>query len=102
VWLGEGPYGRGHEKDVLKALGLDAWSEGEIEQCPTYSPPAVRPDSEAAVTLRKFTEACSSLEDTYFFRVHAGPTSGGLVALFLLGHLKDEGWGGLVGMGVWT
>jgi hypothetical protein len=47
-------------------------------------------------------ETCSSLEDAYCFRVHAGPASGELVALFLLGHLKDEGWGGLVGMGVWT
>jgi hypothetical protein len=30
VWLGEGPYSRGHEKDVLKALGLVAWSEEQV------------------------------------------------------------------------
>jgi len=30
LWLGEGSFQRGHVEDVLKALGLDAWLEGEV------------------------------------------------------------------------
>lgn len=30
IWLGEGPYGRGCEREVLDALGLGVWSEGEV------------------------------------------------------------------------
>jgi hypothetical protein len=49
-----------------------------------------------------FTRLLSSLDQKHCFRVKkGGPGSGGLVAFFLLGELHGEGWGGLVGIGVW-
>jgi len=42
-------------------------------------------------------------KERYCFRVKkGGPRSGGSVAFFLLGNLDDQGWGGLVGIGIWA
>ena len=29
IWLGKGQYGAGHENEVLKALALEGWAQGE-------------------------------------------------------------------------
>ena len=54
-------------------------------------------------SAEKFTKLLSSLKQKHCFRVKKGGVgSGGLVAFFLLGNLDGEGWGGLVGIGVWA
>jgi hypothetical protein len=50
-----------------------------------------------------FAKLLSSFEQKHCFYIRKGGSgSGGLVAFFLLGKLSNEGWGGLVGLGVWA
>ena len=55
-------------------------------------------------SVDKFTKILSTFEQKHCFRVkQGGHGAGGLVAFFLLGKLDgEEGWGGLVGIGVWA
>ena len=128
LWLGKGAYGKGYESEVLDALGLQSWAQGEkvsnnvylcdpqlcllcsqivaVELQPHSLPstfPANLDLKSNNATIDDLTEILSSFRQKYCFRVKkAGPSSGGLVAFLLLGQLNDEGWGGLVGIGVWA
>lgn len=32
VWLGDGDYGKGREKDILRTLGMEGWLEGKVSR----------------------------------------------------------------------
>jgi hypothetical protein len=67
---------------------------------PSILPASV--DLKSNKTMAMFAKLLSSFEQKHCFRVKKGGSgSGGLVAFFLLGKLS-EGWGGLVGLGVWA
>jgi len=110
IWLGKGTYGKGHESEVLDALGLQSWAKGEkivaVELQPPDSLPSTLPPNLDLMSLNAtmdFTKILTSFKQKHCFRVKkGGPSSGGSVAFLLLGQLNDEGWGGLVGIGVWA
>ncbi|EGN99546.1 hypothetical protein SERLA73DRAFT_179618 [Serpula lacrymans var. lacrymans S7.3] len=116
VWLGEGDYGRGKEREVLRALGLDGWSVKQIENI-ELRPPLGLPSSINIATqtnaqgpeMDAFIAAFEQLEERYCFFAFGGPGSGGLIACLLLGKFKatgghsmagNVGWCGLVGISV--
>ncbi|CAA7259264.1 unnamed protein product [Cyclocybe aegerita] len=82
-WLGSGNYGPGNSKTVLSVLGLEQWAENITAAEPQLTP--------------ELNELLHKMEYRYSFRT----TSGSSVAVFVVGKLGD-GWGGLVGLGVWT
>lgn len=110
LWLGNGPYARGQESEVLKALDLMDWAQGEeivpVELQPPDHLPSTLPASanlKSNKAMEMFAKLLSSFEQKHCFRVKKGGSgSGGLVAVFLLGKSSDAGWGGLVGLGVWA
>jgi len=108
IWLGDGPYGEGQEHEVLKALDLLHWAGGEkviaVElQLPNSLPSTLSANLDFQVSVDKFAKLLSSFTQKHCFCVKQGSIRSGLVAFFLLGKLDGEdGWGGLVGVGVWA
>src|ERR1700734_2331831 len=128
LWLGKGDYGEGHEREVLEALGLQGWAQGEevrdyssnftidLLNHPQIVPVKLQPPHFLPTTLPAnivlksnnpgvdvLTKLLPSFKQKHCFRVKkGGPRSGGSVAFFLLGQLDDQEWGGLVGIGVWA
>ncbi|KAF9047287.1 hypothetical protein BJ165DRAFT_1526610 [Panaeolus papilionaceus] len=82
LWLGKGDY---HEPiNVLKALGLEQWS------------PSITMESTKIPTI--ITEG---MKNVYTFRISMEDSK---VVFILVGQIEsdDDGWGGLLGRGVWT
>ncbi|KAL6308157.1 hypothetical protein BKA93DRAFT_815531 [Sparassis latifolia] len=111
LWLGEGHYGKGHEREVLEALGLHGALGPQIKITPVEIPAAVYLPSNLAELVARSSEGkrlsslLSQLDHIYSFTVQPMPAGGGSVAQFLLGHRSHEGfsgWAGLVGIGVWS
>ncbi|KAF8647174.1 hypothetical protein AX16_007003 [Volvariella volvacea WC 439] len=104
VWLGDGEYGPGHASDVLKRLGLSGWAEsGQLKELDLTVHNALPPTIKGSTPeLDQLSSLLSALEDKHCFRV-SSPTTGGLVAFFLIGRFTQNGeWGGLIGLGTWS
>jgi len=100
IWLGEGSFGKGNEQSIVKALGLD--SGGRISPVPISEgskiPTTVRVNAPTP-ELEDLTAQLAELQDLHCFSTH--PTSGSDVIYALVGK-NVNGWGGLVGIGIWS
>ncbi|KAI0743446.1 hypothetical protein C8Q80DRAFT_1181188 [Daedaleopsis nitida] len=108
IVLGQGPFGPGHELDVLDALGLrtltqDGRSPEAVELIsPALSIPSTvdinASSSDDRPELHDLGELLKRLREMYVFCVERDH----LAIYFLLGRYGDLGWLGLTGVGVHT
>jgi len=100
IWLGKGSFGKGNEQSILKALGLD--SGGRISHVPISEgskiPTTVRVNA-STPELEDLATQLAELQDLHCFSSH--PTSGSDVIYALVGK-NVNGWGGLLGIGIWS
>lgn len=95
VWLGEGDYQRGHEKEILDKLGLIAWADAEIDQMDGLYDEMLKVELEGP-EASVIGELLDSLEDCHRFFARRRDS---YFACFLVGRSK-AGWCGLVSIGV--
>ncbi|OCH91812.1 hypothetical protein OBBRIDRAFT_886717 [Obba rivulosa] len=101
-WLGEGPFGKGFENEVLKALGF-APQLPLAKIYPLDLFVQISPEQESA---KEAIYLLSRFKDTFAFTVEnlVGGTLGNPTVYILVGRLEGDGyapgWGGLIGMGV--
>ena len=120
-WLGNGPYGQGHEANVLRALNLydstrrarhrpilshrsmlTSWqiTPGQLQPSNSLPPPF------KLLRLNEFTKLSvllAKLRDKFYFCVNSAPRANGTTVHFLVGRLAEgnlSGWVGLVGIGM--
>ncbi|KAF7315337.1 hypothetical protein MIND_00048300 [Mycena indigotica] len=99
VWLGPGSFGKGHEQSVLNSLGLQSDSISPVALAtPSNIPTTVRVQN-STPELDAFTHKLSELKELHCFST---PSSGSDVIFSLIGKAANGGWGGLVGIGVWS
>jgi len=104
-WIGPGRYGSGNETEVLKALGLSSdWAlERKIRplelssstHLPTF---LIGADDDEAVS--PLVGLLKKLNDVYAFTSESEIRDGPAVLYILLGRFGDEGWAGLVSVGI--
>ncbi|KAJ7147169.1 hypothetical protein C8R43DRAFT_1129942 [Mycena crocata] len=103
VWLGDGAFGAGNERAVLHSLGLES-NAVKISSVGFSTSlkgvPATVSFSGADSTLSAFDTAVTSLSDMHCFSFQ--PPSSSDVVYSLVGRHATHGWGGLVGVGVWS
>ncbi|EMD32114.1 hypothetical protein CERSUDRAFT_119084 [Gelatoporia subvermispora B] len=101
-WLGEGPYGRGLENEVLKALGFG----GRLPSVKMYPLDLFVQISRDQERSRDIVNLLSQLQDTYAFTAENMVSSalGDLVVYCLVGRVTGSGripgWAGLIGIGI--
>ncbi|KAF8268643.1 hypothetical protein EI94DRAFT_1134510 [Lactarius quietus] len=103
-WLGSGPYGEGHEVNVLRALNLyDSTRQitpGQLQ------PSTSLPSNFKLLHMNEFTKLSvllTKLRDKVYFCMNGGPRANGTTVHFLVGRLAEgnlSGWVGLVGIGM--
>ncbi|KAJ7124906.1 hypothetical protein C8R44DRAFT_781758 [Mycena epipterygia] len=103
VWLGQGSYGRGHEQAVLQKLGLEPLAKGgrvsSVELSAQRIPVTVNINAPTP-ELSDLSAKLAELQELHCFSMR--PTSGSEVFFSLLGKNASGGWGGLVGIGIWS
>jgi len=108
-WIGPGNYGQGDETEVVKVLGLSHWAGGKIHPLElassthlplNISSPSSGTSSGDDEAISPLVDLLNRLNDIYAFTID-GETQDGLATLYiLLGRFGDEGWAGLVSVGI--
>ncbi|KAJ7039252.1 hypothetical protein C8F04DRAFT_1034023 [Mycena alexandri] len=102
IWLGQGAFGKGHEQAVLKSLGLEGGKVraiSSIELSPKTCIPVTVNASTSTPELKALSAKLADLQDLHCFSLE--PASGSDVIFSLVGK-NASGWGGLVGIGIWS
>jgi len=99
IWLGQGAFGKGHEQAVLKSLGLEGGKISPVELSPKTRIPVTVNASTSTPELKALSAKLADLQDLHCFSLQ--PASGSDVIFSLVGK-NASGWGGLVGIGIWS
>ncbi|KAJ7188469.1 hypothetical protein C8R46DRAFT_21293 [Mycena filopes] len=98
IWLGQGAFGKGHEQAVLKSLGLEGGRISSVDLSKSHIPATVNA-STSTPELAALSAKLAELQDLHCFSLQ--PASGSEVIYSLVGR-NASGWGGLVGIGIWS